>query len=145
VKSSIVWRWPLLTILLTGTLSCSRVQPADVVGTWVMTDASRRQLPADARKATAEIVLEASGAFTVTDVPGLFSSDERDARVLDNGRGVWRFVSVGGEQQLLLEFRQRSNTTDTTPFGRALLVSRGNLYYFIGGPDVGRRVSFEKR
>jgi hypothetical protein len=133
---NIVWCWPLLTMLLSGTVSCSSVQPADVVGTWVMTDASRRRLPSDAQEATAQIVLDASGAFVATDLRGLFSKEERDARILDSGRGGWKLVTLGGEQKLMLEFRQRTNTTDPTPFGRALQVSRGSLSYFIGGPDV---------
>ena len=135
----------IVALLLSGVLSCSNFQPADVVGTWVVTDTSRTRLPADAQKATARIVLDANGTFVATDVPGLFAREERDAGIVDSGRGIWRFVTLGGDQQLLLEFRQRSNTPDTTPFGRGLHVSRGSLYYFIGGPDAGLRVSFEKR
>ena len=133
----------IVALLVSGVLSCSNLQPADVVGTWVVTDASRTRLPADAQKAAARIVLDANGTFVATDVPGLFARDERDASILETGRGVWRFVTLGGEQQLLLEFRQRSNTPDQS--SRGLHVSRRRLYYFIGGPDVGLRVSLEKQ
>ena len=138
-------RRSVLALVLSGVLGCSSGKPDDVIGTWVITEASRRRLPADAQKANAQLVLQADGSFVATDLPGLFSREERDAGILDSGRGVWRFVWLGGEQQLLLEFRQRTNTTDTTPFGRGLLVSRGSLYYFIGGPDVGLRVSLQKQ
>lgn len=142
---SVPWYRMAPILLLTGTMSCSNVQPADVVGTWVMTDASRSRLPAEHQKATARLVLDAGGDFVATELPGLFAAHERGAGTVDSGRGIWKFVTIGGEQQLMLEFRQRTNTTGTTPFGRPLLVARGELYYFIGGPDIGLRMALQKQ
>ena len=141
----IAWACPVFALVLGGMLNCSPVQPAEVVGTWVLTDASRNRLSADIQRARAQLVLRQDGSFVATDLPGLFASGDRDAAKLESGSGVWRFESTGGERQLLLEFRTRSDTTRSRPIGTDLHVSRGSLFYFIGDPDNGVKMSLEKQ
>src|SRR5687767_8359085 len=135
-RTAIACRWPVLALVLSGALSCSRVERADIVGTWVMTDASRRRLPTDAQKARTELVLQADGSFVATDLPGLFSSEERDAGKLVSGTGVWKLEARGG-QQLQLDFLTHKEPTNPTPIVTLLRVSGGTLFYFVGDPDDG--------
>jgi len=44
---------PIALLLCFGVMGCQSVQPGDLRGTWVMTDASRQDLPAELQKAPA--------------------------------------------------------------------------------------------
>jgi hypothetical protein len=126
-------------------LSCTGVQPDDLVGTWVMTETSRGRLSGDLRKAMPRIVLDASGSFVASDLPALFDAQEPAILKSESGSGVWKLVSRDGQQDLQLEFQTRANEQATGSVGRRFHVSGGSLFYFIGDPDEGRRVSFEKK
>jgi hypothetical protein len=110
-----------------------------------MTEASRGRLPSDLQKAKPRIVLDASGSFVASDMPALFYVKESDTAKLENGNGVWKLVSRGGQQDLQLEFQSRANEQAAGSVGRRFHISGGSLFYFIGDPDEGRRVSFEKK
>jgi len=61
-----------ILVSLLGMMSCKGVQPGDLAGTWVLKDDARRVLPAELRKASGKIVLDANGTFVAFDMPGLF-------------------------------------------------------------------------
>lgn len=133
----------LFTLL--GVLGCRSVQLSDLVGTWMMKDTSTRSLPADLQNASANIVLEANGTFVASDMPGLFYFPGRHPAQLESGSGVWKLVSHDGKQQVQLNFKTISDWKDVLPYGTQLDVSKGSLFYFLGDPDEGRRVAFQKK
>jgi hypothetical protein len=133
-------------VLMCVTLGCRSVQPSELVGTWVMTDSSRREVPTDLRKARARVVLHTDGTFLVSEMPGLFYVPHIRPARLETGNGTWELVSREGKQQVDLNFEVIEGWTDRLPYGTELEVSSGILYYFFDGDsDNGRRVAFEKR
>jgi hypothetical protein len=139
-----------LAFLLLSVLGCKGVQPSDLTGSWVMTDASRQFLPDKLRKASAKIVLNADGSFVVSDVPGLFYVPGRRDMRLEAGSGSWKLVSREGDQQIQLDFYAIPDWSNTElPYGMQLDVSKGwsqtKLFYFLGDPDEGQRIEFAKR
>jgi hypothetical protein len=136
-------------LLCLGLLGCGRVQPTDVTGTWAMKESSRQILPVELQKNSAKIVLSANGTFVASDLPGIFDFPPEPAR-LDGGSGVWKLVSREGKQQVQFDFEMiSSGKIKNLPFGMQMDVSDGwtavSLYYFLGDPDEGLRVAFEKK
>ena len=134
---------------LLGMFSCRSIDPADVVGTWVVTTESRRHfLSAAQQKAIAKIVLETNGVFVAFEVPEDLLYGPREAGSgLVTGRGIWKLVSAEGRQQVRLEFGVITvGQRDNVPYGTHLNVSgSSSLYYFQGDPDQARRIEFEKK
>lgn len=126
-------------------LGCQNVQSTDLIGTWVMKDASRQSLPTELQKASGKVVLDASGAFVASHVPGLFYFPGRRAVRLESGNGVWKLVSRRGKQEVQLEFQTIAGWKDALPYGTQLDVSSEELFYFLGDADEGKRISFEKK
>lgn len=93
--------------------------------------------------------MESNGTFVASDMPALFYfPGQHDAR-LETGSGIWKLVTHEGEQQVQLDFRAIKDWRENKlPFGTQLDVSRAwtavNLFYFVGDPDEGRRIDFEK-
>jgi hypothetical protein len=114
-----------------------------------MKDASRQVLPAGLQKASAKIMMASNGTFVASDLPGIFYfPGQHDAR-LETGSGVWKLATREGEQQVQLKFKKiRDWKENDLPFGTQLDVSRAwtavNLFYFVGDPDQGERIDFEK-
>jgi hypothetical protein len=139
---------PIVLILFWGLLGCSKVSSSELAGTWVVDEVSRRRLPVELQKASARIVLDENGAFTASDLPGLFYIPPGPAQ-LESGRGVWKLVSEKDQQQIQLNFHEILNREEINfPYGTHLNVSRAwfaiTLFYSLGDPDEGRRVNFEK-
>lgn len=135
---------PVFLLLFFGALGCKSVQPADVIGTWVLKDASRKFLPTELQSAAPKFVLNADGTFVAADMPGLFYFPRRHAARLESGRGVWKLVSREGKQQLQLDFQVIAGWKDALPYGTQLDALRGTIFYFFGDPDDGRRIEFER-
>lgn len=113
-----------------------------------MKEASRRVLPIELRKASPKIILHADGTFVASDLPGLFYFPERHPLQLETGAGVWRIGSrrsLEEYQEVQLDFQVLAGWKGAFPIGTQLAVSRGSLFYFLGDPDSGRRVAFEKK
>lgn len=111
-----------------------------------MKDSSRQILPVNLRRSQPKIVLDANGTFVASDMPGLLNS----APQLDSGSGNWKLVSREGEQQVQLDFQTIASWDKARlPYGTLLDVSREwsriSLHYFIGDPDEGRMIEFEKK
>jgi hypothetical protein len=128
-----------ILMILVGMLGCDRIQPRDISGTWVIADNSRRVLPAELQRASSRIILNGDGSFVASELPGLFYSPR-----LESGTGTWKRTSEGNEK-IQLNFQTIAAWKEALPYGTQLNVSDGSLYYFLGDPDEGRRVSFEKR
>ncbi len=139
-----------MILLSLGTLlACANAKPEELFGTWTITDNSRPVLPTDLQRASAKIVLNPDGTFVASDVPALFFfPGRRDAR-LESGKGNWRLSPERENQQLQLNFAELGGWTAELPYGTQLTVVKGlssvTLYYFVGDPDEGRRVSFERQ
>ena len=139
---------PIVFLLFSGSLGCSNVNPSDLAGTWTIDDESRRYLPPEVQKASSKVVLDANGTFVASDMPGMFLVHPGLVRV-ESGRGVWKLVSTNGAQQIQLNFHEISDQKETkVPYGTQINVSSGilatTLFYFLGGPDEGRRVDLAK-
>lgn len=137
-------------MLLLGALGCGSVQPADIPGTWVMRDTSRSLLPTALREASARVVFDVKGTFTASEMPALFDVLGRRPVRLESGHGTWKIVSIGGEQRVQLEFSEIADwSNNEVPYWTELRVSGQSpslhLYYYVGDPDKGTRVAFEKR
>ena len=138
-----------IAILLLGMLGCKSVESSDLAGTWVMKDASRQVLPAGLQKASAKIVMASNGTFLASDIPAIFYFPGQHEARLEPGSGDWRVVSREAGQQVQLNFREiRDWNKKELPFGAQLDVSRAwtstTLSYFVGDPDQGKRIDFEK-
>src|SRR5258708_7592653 len=138
-------------LLLFGALGCNRtrVTASDLTGTWVIRDASRQRLPAELRKASAKIVLEANRTFVASDVPGLFYVNPGRAR-LDTGSGVWKLVSREGRQQVQLDFHAIAERKEgAIPFGTQVYISGGSsaviLFYYVGDREEERRIELKRK
>ncbi|MGA3371607.1 MAG: hypothetical protein ABSC48_07585 [Terracidiphilus sp.] len=136
---------PIACLLFLGILGCKSVQRDDLVGTWVIMDASREVLPAELRKAQGKIVLDAKGTFVASEMPGLFYFPGVHSAQLETGSGTWRLEHSEGEQQVWLDFQIIADWKNGLPYGTQLEVSRSNLFYFLGDADEGRRIEFEKK
>lgn len=136
---------PVGLLIFSGMLGCKTVQSSDMTGTWALKDASRKSLLAELQNASAKLVLEANGMFIVSDILGLFYFHGRHPAQLESGTGIWKLVSHDGKQQVQLDFKTISNCKDVLPYGTQLDVSKGSLFYFLGDPDEGRRIAFEKK
>jgi hypothetical protein len=115
-----------------------------------MRDESRQILPAGLQNVSARIILDANGTFVVSEIPGLLYGD-RGKPQLDTGSGVWTLVSREGGQQIQFNFQAitAGSREGVVPYGTQLHVSKRwstvTLSYYLGDPDQGRRVEFEKK
>jgi hypothetical protein len=150
---SVVPRITLLALLVVGgMLSCksAEVTPDKLAGTWVMSDSSREYLPPPLRKASARIILNVNGTFIASDLPldGLLHDDPKLVKLVA-GSGEWRIVSLDGRREVQIDFHVATQGIDQTPYGMQLYVSKSlppmGLFYFLGDPDQGQRLEFEKR
>ena|SRR5215203_617687 len=148
VEMRLLWCVPL--VLLSGVLGCTRVEPADLPGTWVIQEASRANVPTALRRASGRIVFDRSGAFTAAELPALFEFPGLRSARLESGSGTWKIASTDGEPRVELVFRDIADWDGKAlPFQAPLFVSGRSpslqLYYFLGDPDEGRTVAFEQR
>lgn len=125
--------------LFGAALGCTSVKSGDLVGNWIMTDASRQVLPSDLRSLAPRLTLAADSTFIAGDLP---KSRSIDAVVARSGHGMWRVRAQQGRDLIQLTFEGG--------FGDELDISnsRGSqttLYYFIGDPDSGQRIEFIKQ
>lgn len=141
-----------MLLLLLGALTCSKatVNPTDLIGTWVVTDESRKRLPPAFQKAAVKIGLDANGGFFASQLPGevLYATPEGIARLV-TGSGVWKLGSREGETEVQLEFRTIEGASpNDVPFVTRLHVSVDRapiLFYYGGDPDEGVRIKFERK
>ncbi len=141
----------LLTVALLcfGLFGCRSIQSTELVGTWTMRAESQRILPIELQKNSTKIILAADGTFIASDLPGIFDFPSQRAR-LGSGSGIWKIISSEGRQQVLLNFEPVPNGSVATKltYGMPMDVSKGwsvvTLYYFLGDPDEGLSVEFEK-
>lgn len=142
-------------VVLVAMLGCKSIKPADVTGTWVITDQSRQSLPSDLQKALAKIVVNADGSFVASELPEELQPTppyDMKARVrLDSGSGVWKLASWEGSEHLQLEFRMLTSGNENrhVSYGFPLTVSSRwsvvTVHYFLGDPDESRRIEFERK
>ncbi|HEY1209622.1 MAG TPA: hypothetical protein VGE85_09655 [Terracidiphilus sp.] len=134
-------------LLLFGVTGCRKVTPTDLAGTWTITEDSRTILSASTRNASPKIVLWPNGQFVANDLPVFTIPPEQEK--VGNGRGEWKIISEHGRQQLLLIFSERNGVTQQGGYGYPLDFDIGystlGLYYYLGDPDEGRRITLIKR
>ncbi len=143
---------PLAAFVLLGLLGCQRpkLSSDEVAGIWVMKEESRRVLPTTLNKISARIVFSGNGTFIASEMPCLLSAG-RCQEELDAGSGRWKLTYVDGVQEVQIDFYAITggNTRLPVPYGTQLEISkpRSNvtLQYYLGDPEEGRRLEFEKR
>jgi hypothetical protein len=94
---------PIALLLCFWGLGCKSIQPGDLTGTWVMTEASRKVLPAELQNASAIIVLGANGTFVASDMPGLFYVPSRSSRFQEEACSTFVAMPTKGEECRLKE------------------------------------------
>jgi len=111
-----------------------KVTANDVIGMWTLSDESLQHLPADLRRRSTKLILEADGTFKASDLPGLFYAEPGPIR-LDGGSGIWKLDPREGAP-LHLEVHGGPGVGGA---GRQIETSRSwrpvNLSYRVGGPD----------
>jgi len=141
-------------LLLSSLAGCRKAAPSDLVGTWVVEDASRAFLPAGSTKTLPTIVLDSNGTFTASGLPRetLVPTPQgvRGQLAMHTGGGVWRIVSDNSSQYIQMTFnRMAGRTAGDLPYGIQVGISISwsdpELYYFLGDADLGRRISFERK
>ena len=142
---AVIARALVALVFLVSLSSCTKAKTEEVVGTWHIVEASRGVLPAQLKTAPATIVLSGDGRFAVSALPGFLNTPSE----LDSGEGVWKLTSRDGKQEVQLEFQSRQGEDAArVPYGATLEISKGlgnpTLYYFIGDPDEGRMIEFER-
>ena len=139
----------LFWLVSVGTLGCRTVSRPEIAGTWVIVDKSL--LPATQQSAASTLVLDPSGTFVATEVPGAtyYAPPEVKDRVF-SATGTWKLEKYEGRQEVRLVIQSiTSGPSARLPYSSGLGISTGwssvVLYYFQGDPDEGRRVDFEKQ
>ena len=135
----------IIFAVLIVAIGCHSIGLKDVEGDWILRDSSRSVLPSGLKDAKVELMLNSDGTFVAKEMPGLFFVPDQHAARLETGSGSWRLISSEGRQQIELEFNKISNWNEELPYGIPLEIGRGKLFYFIGDPDEGRRVSLERK
>ena len=135
----------ILLLLALVVLGCKGVPRRYVVGTWVLRADSREELPTGLARGSGIFTFNRNGTFTALQIPSLFYSQNLRLMRLESGSGNWRVVNQGSRQFVQLDFRKIDNWKYTLPFGTQLEISSKRLIYFIGDPDDGRIVVFEKQ
>jgi hypothetical protein len=103
------------------------------------------ELPANLPRMPASFTFYANGTFTALRIPGLFYFSGQRPMRLESGSGSWRLVTRESRQQVQLDFQKIENWKGGLPFGAQLEISSKRLFYFIGDPDEGRIMVFEKK
>jgi hypothetical protein len=130
-------------VLLLCLLGCASIHRRYVVGTWTMRADS--ELPANLPRIPASFTFSANGTFTALRIPGFFYFPGQRSMRLESGSGTWRLVTRESRQQVQLDFQKIENWKGGLPFGAQLEISGKRLFYFIGDPDEGKIMVFEKK
>jgi len=121
--------------------SCGSPKIDDLLGLWILSTGGA------APKAT--LRLDRSGKFELTAAPSSIVGAENTVPINIDGKGEWKLISRDGEYAVLLSFSSiQPDIGVKTPFGSPLGMSkypRPSLYYFVGDPDAGQRVQFERQ
>ena len=144
-KRSDLCTWGIVLLLALLVLGCKGVPRRYVVGTWAIRADSRGELPPGLSSGSGIFTFNRNGTFTALQIPGLFYSQNLRPMRLESGSGNWRVVNQGSRQFVQLDFHKIENWKNPLPFGTQLEISSKKLIYFIGDPDDGRVVVFEKQ
>ena len=125
-------------LLLCSTIGCTSVKPDDLVGSWSMTESSRRYLPSEVSRVAPRLTLNSGGTFSAVEYP---RSGLRETWTAFSGRGTWTFQRPAGSEDVYLAFDD--------DFGNQLWISNfpgspTTLYFSVGDPDSGRRIQFTR-
>jgi hypothetical protein len=145
-----------IAALLSASLGCAPLKTEDLVGTWVISRASRGNLPAALSGISGKLILSPDGAFLASELPedlppmGQGGRPEEPGARLLSGQGKWSVVALEGEQQVQLTFQSMEGPArDEVPYGTQLSIARTlsqeTLYFFFGDADEGRRITFERQ
>src|SRR5687768_14026745 len=91
----------LALLLLCGVVGCKGVNADDLVGTWSMTESSRRYLPTEVGKLAPSLTLSPGGTFTAVEYP---RQRMGEAWAAYSGRGTWRMQKAAGAGDVYLRF-----------------------------------------
>jgi hypothetical protein len=130
---------------------CERtVSKSEVMGTWKMTDDSRKRIGPGAAGMAGTISLDPDGTFAAQEMPATLLGEGGAAPTRPvSGKGTWKLAVREGSQNVELVFDAIGSPPGTpVPYGAQLDVWAGRstvlLFYFKGDPDSGIRIEFEK-
>jgi hypothetical protein len=133
-----------------------KVSPEEFVGTWAVSQESRRRLSASPPRLTfppraaMSLTLSADRTFSASELPGEFLFvGPGDREKLLSGSGVWKLAIEGGETRVQLEFRAIAlgGSQGKVPYlAPPLIVGGGRppTLFFFHDEDAGSRTTFEK-
>jgi len=135
-----------------GMIGCKTAQPADVVGTWTVTDQARQEFPLEVQRASGVLVVNADGTFEAKELPEELEPTNGKPQVrLASGNGTWVLLREDTGQQLELEFHkfESGDMGSGGGYGFPVDISSGwsswELHYFLGDPDNAPRVTLVRR
>jgi hypothetical protein len=139
-------------LIVAAVVGCNRtgVTAGSLAGTWIMTDHSREHLPTALQTASARIILDPNETFVASNMPldGMTSTDPERVE-LATGSGAWKLVSREGRSEIQLDFQLITENKQQHSFGTQVYISKfwnkTGLFYFLGDPDQGQRIEFEKK
>jgi hypothetical protein len=127
----------------------------DLVGAWVPTPRTRRAVAEKGKYPPAETVvtLAADGSFRADNIPDWWNTSfGKPAGKFDSGSGKWSVERYQGSWRVELHFDSTAEFHSAEPgpglLKQALLVGVQPPYllqFFIGGPDSGNAMNFERR
>jgi len=140
----------LVALVLCGILSsCNSVKANDLVGSWAVTEQSRKYIAVELTSVSPRITLNSDGTFIAVDLPRerrIGSQSPPFADVVISGRGTWKILALGGNDRVSLRFEDNSGgeffISDWAMNGPW---SSTTLYYFVGDPDEVRRIEFARQ
>jgi len=130
-------RFGLCVFAVLVLIGCTQTKTA-VVGTWVMTESSRKYVPAQLKGPTPKLVINSDGSFSASNLPGAF--DGSFEIISNSGQGKWTRLTDEGRDELQLNF--------DGDYGTQVYVSNSwggpTLFYFLDDPDEGLRIELKK-
>jgi len=144
-KRSGLCAWGIVLLLALLVPGCKGVPRRYVVGTWAIRADTRAEMPPNLINGSGNFTFNRNGTFTAAQIPGLFYVKNLRPMRLESGSGNWRVVNQGSRQFVQLDFSKIENWKGSLPFGTQLEISSKRLIYFIGDPDDGQVVVFEKK
>jgi hypothetical protein len=145
----------LLLCALVGVFAfgCQRwwVKIEDIPGTWTISEDSRQRLAPEFQKAAGTFVFRSDKTFAATEVPAEIFYGTAEKPRLITGTGTWDLSGSNGAQNIYLSLKTAEPPPPIRLPGDSFLLyterkdSKVTVFYFLGDPDLGRKVIFEKR
>jgi len=130
-----------------GSMTAKELSVSDLAGKWSgkLVGSLKRD---NSTLPDGQLTLNADGEFEMGGAFGLFTIPPAKPEV-GGGSGTWKLLKRDGRQRIQLAFEKVIGSQKVpVPYGYQLEIDSGRsgaiLYYFIGDPDSGDKVKFQK-